>query len=80
MAGEHLILRNGLHSLLQQPISIVEVADPGHGAVRLARRLVSLDIDTVETHRQQLMLKLDVSSIAELTKCAIRKRLTSPEQ
>ena len=35
---------------------------------------------TVETHRQQLMRKLNMSSVAELTKCAIREGLTSLEQ
>ncbi|WP_347489771.1 response regulator transcription factor [Desulfoscipio sp. XC116] len=34
---------------------------------------------TVETHRRQIMKKLKLTSIAELTKYAIREGLTSPE-
>jgi len=36
-----------------------------------------ISIKTVETHRQNLMLKLKVRSVAELTKYAIREGLTS---
>jgi DNA-binding NarL/FixJ family response regulator len=36
-----------------------------------------VSIKTVETHRQNLMLKLKVRSVAELTKYAIREGLTS---
>jgi len=36
-------------------------------------------VKTVETYRQQIMEKLDIHSIAELTKYAIREGLTSVE-
>lgn len=36
-----------------------------------------VSVKTVETHRQQLMEKLDLRSVAELTKYAIREGLTS---
>jgi len=36
-----------------------------------------LSIKTIETHRQQIMNKLNIHSIAELTKYAIREGLTS---
>jgi two-component system response regulator NreC len=36
-----------------------------------------ISIKTVETHRQQIMVKLKIRSIAELTKYAIREGLTS---
>lgn len=38
-----------------------------------------VSIKTVETHRKQIMDKLDIHSIAELTKYAIRRGLTSLE-
>lgn len=38
---------------------------------------LDLGVKTVETHRQQIMEKLDTHSIAELTKYAIREGLTS---
>ncbi|NIX57162.1 MAG: DNA-binding response regulator, partial [candidate division Zixibacteria bacterium] len=38
-----------------------------------------VSVKTVETHRRQIMGKLDVHSIAELTKYAVREGLTSLE-
>jgi DNA-binding NarL/FixJ family response regulator len=39
---------------------------------------MNLSPKTVETHRRQMMIKLDLHSVAELTKYAIREGLTSP--
>ncbi len=39
----------------------------------------SVSIKTIETHRQNIMNKLDLRSVAELTKYAIREGLTSLE-
>jgi len=41
--------------------------------------LLHISIKTVETHRQQIMNKLGIRSVAELTKYAIREGLTSLE-
>ncbi len=41
--------------------------------------ILNVSIKTVETHRKQIMNKLNMHSIAELTKYAIRKGLTSLE-
>jgi DNA-binding NarL/FixJ family response regulator len=41
--------------------------------------LLKISVKTVETHRQRIMEKLNVGSIAELTKYAIREGLTSLE-
>ncbi|MHC4483401.1 MAG: LuxR C-terminal-related transcriptional regulator, partial [Planctomycetota bacterium] len=38
-----------------------------------------ISVKTVETHRRQMMNKLDIHTVAELTKYAIRKGLTSLE-
>ena len=38
-----------------------------------------ISVKTVETHRRSVMVKLGIDSIAELTKFAIRKGLTSLE-
>ncbi|MCD6302422.1 MAG: response regulator transcription factor [Anaerolineae bacterium] len=38
-----------------------------------------VSVKTVETHRQHIMKKLDINSIAELTKYAIREGMTSLE-
>jgi DNA-binding NarL/FixJ family response regulator len=39
---------------------------------------LQVSIKTAESHRHQIMLKLNIKSIAELTKFAIREGLTSP--
>jgi DNA-binding NarL/FixJ family response regulator len=39
---------------------------------------LQVSIKTVESHRHTIMMKLDIKSIAELTKFAIREGLTSP--
>jgi len=41
--------------------------------------VLSVSVKTIETHRQQIMEKLNMRSIAELTKYAIREGLTSLE-
>ena len=41
--------------------------------------LLHVSVKTVETHRQQIMHKLKIHSVAELTKYAIREGLTSLE-
>ena len=38
---------------------------------------MNVSIKTIETHRRNIMEKLDLHSIAELTKFAIREGLTS---
>jgi DNA-binding NarL/FixJ family response regulator len=43
-------------------------------------RVLGVSPKTVDTHRQHLMGKLDIHSIAELTKYALRLGLTSLEQ
>jgi DNA-binding NarL/FixJ family response regulator len=52
--------------LLAEGRKTVEIADALHVSVK-----------TVETHRRQIMTKLDLHSVAELTKYAIRSGLTS---
>lgn len=41
--------------------------------------LLNVAVKTVEAHRQQIMDKLDIRSVAELTKYAVRKGITSLE-
>ena len=39
--------------------------------------VLNVSVKTIETHRQQIMEKLDIHSVAELTKYAIREGITS---
>ena len=57
---------------------VLQLLAEGWSTKEMASRLY-VSVKTVETHRRQIMEKLDVHSIAELTKYAIREGLTSLE-
>jgi DNA-binding NarL/FixJ family response regulator len=48
-------------------------------ATKQAARCLNLSVKTIETHRRSLMEKLDLHSVAELTKYAIREGLTTAQ-
>jgi DNA-binding NarL/FixJ family response regulator len=50
----------------------------GKSTSQIADRL-HVSVKTIETHRQQVMNKLNIHSVAELTKYAIREGLTTLE-
>lgn len=54
---------------------ILQLVAEGHSSGEIAQRL-GISLSTVETHRRNIMKKLDVHSVAELTKYAIREGLT----
>jgi two-component system response regulator NreC len=55
---------------------VLQLIAEGNSTKEIAARL-SVSVKTVETHRRQMMEKLGIFSIAELTKYAIREGLTS---
>jgi len=55
---------------------VLQLMAEGHSTKQIAAML-NLSVKTIETHRQQIMEKLDLHSIAELTKFAVREGLTS---
>lgn len=55
---------------------VLQLLAEGKSTKQTADKL-SISVKTVETHRQQLMQKLNLHSIAELTKYAIREGLTT---
>jgi DNA-binding NarL/FixJ family response regulator len=57
---------------------VLQMLAEGKSTKQVALKL-HISIKTVETHRRQTMHKLDIYSVAELTKYAIRKGLTSLE-
>ena len=57
---------------------VLQLVAEGKSTKRIALKL-HVSIKTVETHRRQIMEKLDLHSVAELTKYAIRKGYTSLE-
>jgi DNA-binding NarL/FixJ family response regulator len=62
--------------LTQREREVIQLIAEGKSTKKIAS-LLFLSIKTVETHRQNIMEKLDLHSVAELTKYAIREGLTS---
>lgn len=57
---------------------VLQLLAEGRSTKEMAGSL-NVSVKTVETHRQQIMDKLNIHSVAELTKYAIREGLTSLE-
>jgi len=57
---------------------VVQLMAEGNSTKEIALKL-HISVKTVETHRRQVMNKLDIHNVAELTKYAIRKGITSLE-
>jgi two-component system, NarL family, response regulator NreC len=57
---------------------VLQLMSEGRSTAKIADQL-HVSVKTVESHRQQLMQKLNLRSVAELTKYAIREGLTSLE-
>jgi DNA-binding NarL/FixJ family response regulator len=83
------VVRDYLALTIQQPESafavlsarereVLQKLSEGHSAKEIAATL-QVSIKTVETHRKNIMDKLNIHSIAELTKYAIREGLTPLE-
>ncbi|HTG43099.1 MAG TPA: response regulator transcription factor, partial [Verrucomicrobiae bacterium] len=73
-AGEPLLKPR----LTEREREVLQMIAEGKGTKEIASEL-GLSAKTVETHRQHLMDKLDMYSVAELTKFAIREGLTTLE-
>ncbi len=65
-------------SLGPRELEIVQLLAEGHTSPQIARKL-HISTRTVESHRRNIMKKLDVHSLAEITKYAVREGLTSVE-
>jgi len=57
---------------------VLQLMAEGSSTKQIAVKL-HVSVKTVETHRRQIMSKLDIHTVAELTKYAVRKGLTSLE-
>jgi two-component system response regulator NreC len=63
-------------SLTSREREVLQLIAEGHSARDIAQHL-HLSVKTIETHRRQMMEKLGIHSVADLTKFAIREGLTS---
>jgi DNA-binding NarL/FixJ family response regulator len=57
---------------------VLQLVAEGHATKQIAASL-HVSVKTIETHRRQIMNKLSIHSVAELTKYAIREGLSSVE-
>ena len=69
----------GSEVLTDREREILQIIAEGKTTKQIALKL-HISVKTVETHRRQIMNKLDIFSVAELTKYAIRKGLTTLER
>lgn len=67
------------HFLTPREREVIQLLAEGRTTKEVASNL-QISVKTVETHRMQIMAKLDVHSIAQLTKFAIREGLTRLEE
>lgn len=67
---------NGSVELTKRQREILQLVAEGHTTKSIAFNL-KVSSKTVESHRQQLMQKLDIHSVAELTKYALQEGLTT---
>lgn len=58
---------------------VLQLLAEGHGTKQIARRL-HVSTKTIDTHRHNIMNRLDIRSVAELTKYAVREGLTTLER
>ena len=68
----------GQEAISNREREVLQLMAEGNSTKQIAQKL-HISVKTVETHRRQIMSKLDIHNIAELTKYAIRKGLTSLE-
>lgn len=69
---------DAVQRLSKREREVLQLIAEGHTTKEIAY-LFSLSIKTVETHRQQLMKKLDLQTVAGLTRFAIREGLSPLE-
>ncbi len=66
----------GVRALRGREKEVLQLLAEGKSTKEIAA-ILRVGVKTVETHRRQIMLKLQLDSVAELTKYAIREGLTS---
>jgi DNA-binding NarL/FixJ family response regulator len=67
---------SAFHLLSPREREVLQLLAEGKTSAQIGDKL-HISVKTVETHRQQIMVKLKIRTVAELTKYAIREGLTS---
>lgn len=76
--GDTEALRNPLDALTPRQRQILQLVAEGHSTRSIADRL-SISVKTVETHRAQLMERLEIRDVAGLTRFAVRNGLIAAD-
>ena len=76
VAGPQNVGGSPIERLSDREFEVFQMIGHGVGPSEIAEKL-GLSVKTVETHRRQLMEKLQIFNIADLTKFALRERITS---
>ncbi len=71
--------RSALERLTPRQREVLQLVAEGHTTQEIAR-MMSLSVKTVETHRTQLMERLDIHDIAGLVRYAVREGLVTLEK
>ena len=72
------VARQQIRRLSRRELQVVQLVSNGLANKSIALEL-EISVKTIETYRAQIMEKLNLYSVAELTKYAIREGLTSLE-
>lgn len=70
---------NATQGLSPREREVLQLLAEGASARRIARQL-HISVKTVETHRRNILAKLELDSVADLVRYAIREGITSLEQ
>lgn len=70
---------SSLERLTRRQREILQLIAEGHSTQEIAQKL-SISVKTVETHRSQLMERLDIHDVASLVRYAIRMGLITPNE
>ncbi len=70
---------SALEVLTERQREVLQLMAEGKSTKEIALQL-HLSTKTIESNRRNIMEKLDIHSVAELTKCAVREGLTALEQ
>ena len=79
LAQGQVLEGDGASPLTAREKETLQLITEGHTTAEIAERLF-VSVKTVETHRKKIMDKLDLRSVAELTKYAIREGITSVDK
>jgi DNA-binding NarL/FixJ family response regulator len=76
-SGQSESIPTGVERLTSREREIVQLLAERKSNKQIAK-LLQLSVKTVETHRAAVMRKLEVSSLAELVRFAVRNQLVQP--